>query len=75
MQIEAVYQNGVIRPLEPLNLAEGEVLDVVVRRRQEASASQAAQILRKIAQLPVEGKTDEFSGANHDEVLYPKSEQ
>ncbi len=34
----------------------------------------AAQILADIAALPLEGKDDPFSGADHDTVLYPKDE-
>ena len=30
----------------------------------------AAEILAEIAALPLEGKTDEFSGRDHDRVLY-----
>lgn len=67
-QIQAVYEKGVIRPIEPLELAEGERLEVVLLRRKRG----AAQALAEIAELPIEGETSEFSGAEHDEILYPK---
>jgi len=28
------------------------------------------EILKKIAELPLEGKTDTFDGKDHDQVLY-----
>jgi len=74
-QIQAVYENGVIRPLEPVHLAEGEELDVILISRQARSPRKAAQILADIAKLPIEGKTDEFSGEHHDQILYPNEEQ
>ncbi len=30
--IQAVYENGVLRPVEPLGLAEGEMVDVTITR-------------------------------------------
>jgi predicted DNA-binding antitoxin AbrB/MazE fold protein len=36
-QIPAIYEGGVIRPLEPPDLTEGEELDVVLLPRQEQS--------------------------------------
>lgn len=44
-QIPAIYEGGVIRPLEPPGLAEGEELDVVLlprRRGGDAEAKLAA---------------------------------
>jgi len=35
-QIEAVYKHGVFRPLEKLDLEEGEVVRLIVIRRNEA---------------------------------------
>jgi predicted DNA-binding antitoxin AbrB/MazE fold protein len=74
-QIQAVYENGVLRPLEPLKLDEGEELDVVLLPRSESRARAAARILAEIACLPPEGADDGFSGADHDSILYPKDEQ
>ncbi len=74
-QIQAVYENGVIRPLEPVHLAEGEELDVILISRQARSPRLSAHILADIAKLPIEGKTDEFSGEQHDQILYPNEER
>ncbi len=42
MQVEAVYQNGVLKPLQPLDLAENE--RVVVRITQEANGTSTDQL-------------------------------
>ena len=78
--IEAVYEHGVLRPLEPLALPEGARVRVSVAGKpasgekpaKKVSESQKtpAQILAEIAALTIEGKQDEFSGRDHDEVLY-----
>jgi predicted DNA-binding antitoxin AbrB/MazE fold protein len=41
-QIQAVYEKGVLRPLEPLKLDEGEELDVVLLPRRKSVAHDAA---------------------------------
>ena len=71
-EIEAVYEHGMIRPLEPLELAEGTRLDLVVITHEETKANgNAAKILAEIAALPQEGSTDDFGGRDHDTILYP----
>jgi len=42
MQIQAVFESGVIRPLVPLELTEGELIEVVLlpRNGKEGSAGQ-----------------------------------
>ena len=74
-QIQAVYENGMIRPLEPVQLAEGEELDVILISRQARDPRASARILADIAKLPIEGKTDEFSGEQHDRILYPNEDR
>ena len=73
-QISAIYEGGVIRPLEPPDLTEGEELDVVLLPRQKQGQKSPAQILAAIAALPLEGKQNAFSGAEHDSVLYKEDE-
>ena len=71
--IEAIYEHGVIRPLEPLELPEGARLDlIVITHEQHESNGNAAEILAEIAALPLEGATDDFPGREHDSILYPK---
>ena len=72
-QVEAVYEQGRLRPLEPLELPEGARLRLILVTRDEASARQTpAEIMAEIASLPLEGEDDGFSGRDHDSVLYPR---
>ncbi len=76
-QISAIYEKGRFRPLEPVELAEGEKIDIILLTPEAVtdSGQTPAQILTHIAALPVEGKDDAFSGADHDAVLYPKDKE
>ena len=72
-EIEAVYEQGVIRPLEPLGLPEGTRIDLtVITHEQTETNGNAAEILAEIAALPLEDSTDDFAGREHDSILYPK---
>jgi len=72
-EIEAVYEKGIIRPLQPLELPEGSRLDVIViTHEQPKNNRNAAQILSEIAAQPLEGPSDAFPGREHDTILYPK---
>jgi predicted DNA-binding antitoxin AbrB/MazE fold protein len=72
-EIEAVYEQGLIRPLQPLDLPEGSRLDVIVITHEQPRATgKAVDIIAEIAALPLEGPSDSFSGREHDSILYPK---
>jgi predicted DNA-binding antitoxin AbrB/MazE fold protein len=71
-QIEAVYENGVLRPMHPISVAEGEHLQLIVLTRAAAHNGNAAASLAEIASLPIEGDGDHFTGRDHDTILYPK---
>jgi hypothetical protein len=54
-----------------------EILDfcLFLRQRQQTKSSQQlspSQILDAIADLPLEGQADAFSGQDHDQILYAK---
>ena len=71
-EIEAIYEQGMIRPLQPLELPEGSRLDlIVITHEQPETNGNAAKILAEIAALPLEASTDEFSGREHDSIIYP----
>lgn len=76
MQIQAVVESGLIRPLEPIELTDGELVEVIVLHQAAKNGTGAtpAQILARIAALPLEGVPDSFSGADHDRILYPTNE-
>jgi len=65
-QIQAVYEGGVIRPLEPVALNESEELDVVLLPRQKPTQRNPTEVLAEIARLPIEGKQNAFSGEDYD---------
>ena len=71
----AIYEQGVLRPAQPLDLQEGAEVEIVVmpKQAQEPLSGKALyEAVMKGAALPMEGKDDGFSGRDHDEVLYPK---
>lgn len=68
--IQAVYENGVLRPLSPLGLSEGQQVRVIVASEGLPTAEGVASILAEIAALPVEGSGDPYTSRDHDQVLY-----
>ena len=70
----AMYEQGVLRPLAPLPLAEGSRVEVTVT--DDAASSRAADerrpndLLREVAALPMESGDAGFSGRDHDRILY-----
>lgn len=72
--IQAVYEAGVLKPLEPLELVEHEVVSLVVERadgvaRQEAPGD-FVDFVEELSRLPHAPAQDGFSGADHDRILY-----
>ena len=81
--ISAIFDAGVFRPLEPVDLANGTHVEVQVPTiekdksvdelppedlaRQQAAI---AEFLSKMEALPDEGPDDGFSGRDHDKILY-----
>ena len=71
-EIEAVYEQGIIRPLQPLELPEGARLDVIVITHEPPRTNgNTAEMLAEIAALPLEGSNEAFAGREHDSLLYP----
>jgi len=70
--IAAIYENGVFRPLERVDLDNGEEVEVILLDRSETDPQNASEILSAIAAMPMEGNTNGFSGIDHDDILYPK---
>lgn len=83
--IPAIYDAGVFRPLEPVDLANGTQVEVQLPAisigshsldsAPEVLARQRAAIEEMIAEieaLPLEGPDDGFSGRDHDKILYGK---
>jgi predicted DNA-binding antitoxin AbrB/MazE fold protein len=72
-EIEAVYEKGVIRPLQPLELPEGARLDLIVITHEPETNGNAAEILAEIAALPLESAGDTFAGREHDSIYIRKN--
>ena len=69
--ISAVYENGTLILDEPLAVSEGVKVHVIVLPLRDTKKEKSpAEILAELAALPIEGKTDEFSGRDHDKILY-----
>ena len=69
--VEAIYEQGVLRLIQPLSLAEGTWVDVIVITQEPTAAGKTpADILATIAALPMEADGEEFSGRDHDKILY-----
>lgn len=69
--IQAIFENGVIRPLEKVVIDNGEEVEVILLHKTNTSAKKSRQILTEIAELPVEGEANGFSGEDHDQIIYP----
>jgi len=75
-RIEAVYEEGVFRPRDPVDLTDGTVVELMVHTRggtlrSGATPDEVNRDLDEIAALyNPSGPEGAFSGADHDEVLY-----
>jgi len=77
--IDAIFDNGVFRPLAPVAIPEGVRVHLRVDEQiaTDASANKMSRVemdefLRVMAELPIESPDDGFSGADHDQLLYGK---
>ena len=69
--LQAIYEEGVLRLMQPINLPEGTPVEVVVTLQNfNQEEKTPAEILAEIAALPLEGTQEEFSGRDHDKILY-----
>lgn len=71
MALEAVYEKGTLKLSEQINIEDGtKVQVIIIRENLNIPDNQPFSVLQEISQLPLEGKTDDFSGRNHDSILY-----
>lgn len=79
-EFEAIYENGVLRPLEPVGLREHEVVTVSVTPSADQGASALAAgtkqremllaFTAKMEALADSGPLDGFSNRDHDRLIY-----
>jgi predicted DNA-binding antitoxin AbrB/MazE fold protein len=67
--LQAVYEKGVLRLTEPIELDEGDSVEIVIFKRNMLLKT-PKDIIAKIAALPIIGNTQPFSGEDHDSILY-----
>ncbi len=84
--IEVIYENGIFRPLHPLDLAEGTRLQVTMIEIDKAPLPQQVgqeavneaeydaflHQLDDISALPLESPVQPHVARDHDAILYPK---
>jgi predicted DNA-binding antitoxin AbrB/MazE fold protein len=70
-QVEAIYENGALRLLEPVDLKNGEHVSVSIAvPPPSASAESVHEILTRISEQAECDPNDHLSGEDHDKVLY-----
>jgi predicted DNA-binding antitoxin AbrB/MazE fold protein len=79
-EFRAIFEHGILRPLDPISLVENDVVTVVVQsngsqieQSKVEGAKQKQNLMAALAEanrLPLESSDDGFSGADHDQVLY-----
>ena len=68
---EAIYEQGVLRLLEPMSLVDGTRVEIIIISSTPIPEDgNPADILAAIAAMPLEDRGGEFSGRDHDKVLY-----
>ena len=81
--ITAIFESGVFRPLQPVDLAAGTQVQVQLPAAEsdapaakfspdQLARQRAAidEIIAEVETLPIEEPDDGFSGRDHDKVLY-----
>lgn len=75
--LEAVYEAGIFRPLEPVELPEGKHVWIVQKPEEEIPAAlltegpqSPADIVAEISALAVRHGVEETSSRDHDKILY-----
>ena len=75
MQIEAIYEKGVFKPIVPLSLSEGTRVEITLQEMPSETRRTPFQILSEIANLPLEVERQETAGREHDHFLYGATEE
>lgn len=80
MEFQAIYENGVLRPLTPLNLPESAEVVLRLDEADRAEGTSPAELKRQQValnvmfaeadRLPQAARNDGLSGRDHDKILY-----
>lgn len=72
--IRAIYSDGVLRPLKPLDLKENEEVQLIIITRDDAAlAKRQREALMKVSGIGHSGQTD--ISENVDKYLYGKGDE
>ncbi|MGD9632507.1 MAG: antitoxin family protein [Pirellulales bacterium] len=83
-QFDAIYDNGVIRPLEPVVLPDQSRIKVTVEAVEHASSNDVAladqraafqELWAELDKLPQHENNDGWSVRDHDKLLYDELQQ
>ena len=80
-RVPAIYENGVLKPLQPVDLKEHEVVSLAIVSERDQPAPESIEVVRRqraawdtmleeTSALPPEGPADDFSNRDHDLALY-----
>ncbi|MBI1762697.1 MAG: antitoxin family protein [Acidobacteria bacterium] len=69
MQIEAIYEHGVLRPIKPLSLAEGERVELRLITALAANAKRQAKREREARELEIINRNADRLNAEAMDVL------
>ncbi len=77
---DAIFENGVLKPLEPLHLPEQSRVRVTVEKAEGSEPAEKAPIqqaalqdlLREIDATPQKNNADGWSASQHDDLLYDR---
>ena len=86
-ELNAIFENGVLRPLTPLNLGEATEVRIVLQERNAAAGEMAEPnpielqqqrlalnaMFEEVDKLPQTPRNDGLSGRDHDKILYGSS--
>jgi predicted DNA-binding antitoxin AbrB/MazE fold protein len=67
--VQAIYERGTLRLVEPVDLEEGTQVEVTISTETPEPDRSPSEILAEIAALPMESSGD-ISGRDHDRILY-----
>lgn len=81
VQINAIFDNGVLRPLEPLLLPDQSLVKLTLespsspKTNEKISAQKATlqSLWQELDRTPQPQNNDGWSAAQHDEILYGES--
>jgi predicted DNA-binding antitoxin AbrB/MazE fold protein len=82
--VYAIYEDGVLKPLTPLNLAEHQRVSISISPETDERSNEVEIVARQrkamedldveMAGLPDNSPNDGFTAADHDRILYGPSE-